>query len=93
MRGLPPECDIDEISEYTTFVLNTCFCCGSLIDCVVISTSDGVLPSVLVSAEIVLTQLWWDLLDPYVKQTQNQHTLLLLSLLSLLPSFWLYSPP
>lgn len=26
---------------------------------------------VLVSAEIVLIQLWWDLLDPYVKQTQN----------------------
>lgn len=45
--------------------------------------------SVFVAAEIVLTQLWWDLLDPYVKQTQNQHSLLLLSPLSLSPSFWL----
>lgn len=26
---------------------------------------------VCVSAEIVQTQLWWDLLDPYVKQTQK----------------------
>lgn len=26
---------------------------------------------IFVSAEIVQTQLWWDLLDPYVKQTQK----------------------
>lgn len=40
----------------------------------VLSTTDV---SFVFSAEIVLTQLWWDLLDPYVKQTKNQHTLLL----------------